>query len=84
MVFQPRFSIWLLMALVLMIAVILGLAIPAVDVYRTKEPHAHQGIDMSGTPTLAGWSGIQPPFWPRYGDFAFPRVLSRTMPYSWP
>lgn len=66
MALHPRISIRLLMALVLLIAVILGLSIPAVDVYRTKEPHTHLGIDTSDPPRLAGWGGIQPPFWPRY------------------
>jgi len=54
------------MAAVLLIAVTLGLTIPAVEVYRAKEHHVHMGIDMSETPTLASWAGIEPPFWPRY------------------
>jgi hypothetical protein len=62
-----RFTIRRLMALVVIIAVILGIALPAWEVYSAKEYHVHQGIDMSGgTPTLASWGGIQPPFWPRY------------------
>src|SRR5262245_53296854 len=66
MVIRPRISIRQLMAIVLALAVILWLALPAVEVYRTKEYHVHQGIDMRGTPTLAAWGGIEPPFWPRY------------------
>jgi hypothetical protein len=66
MAFRPRVSIRYIMAIVLFIAVILALAIPAIEVYRTKEYHTHMGIDTRGTPTLASWAGIQPPFWPRY------------------
>jgi hypothetical protein len=54
------------MVLVFVIALVLGLAIPAVEVYRTKEPHVHTGIDTTGVPILAAWGGIEPPFWPRY------------------
>jgi hypothetical protein len=61
-----RISIRRLMAIVLVFALILALAIPAVEVYQTKEPHVHMGIDMQGTPSLASWGGIEPPFWPRY------------------
>ena len=66
MAFRPRISIRFITAFVLFIAVILALAIPAAEVYRDKEYHTHLGIDTRGTPTLAGWSGIQSPFWPRY------------------
>jgi hypothetical protein len=66
MAFRPRISIRYITAIVLFIAVILALAIPAAEVYRAKEYHTHMGIDTRGTPTLTGWSGIQPPFWPRY------------------
>jgi hypothetical protein len=62
----PRISIRQVMALVSLVAVILALAIPAIEVYRSKESHVHTGVDTAGTPTLAGWGGIQPPFWPRY------------------
>ena len=62
----PRISIRILMAAVLLIAVILGLTIPAVEVYRAKEQHVHIGIDVSETPTLASSAGIEPPFWSRY------------------
>lgn len=61
-----RISIRKLMASILLIAVLLALAIPAVEVYQAKELHTHTGIDMREPPTLAGWGGIQPPFWPRY------------------
>jgi hypothetical protein len=54
------------MAIILLIAVALGIAIPAVEVYQAKEHHAHLGIHMSDPPTLSAWGGIQPPFWPRY------------------
>jgi len=54
------------MAMMLLIAVFLGLAIPAVEVYQAKEHHTHLGVDMGEPPTLAAWGGIQPPFWPRY------------------
>jgi hypothetical protein len=43
MAFRPRISIRYIMAIVLFIAVILALAIPAVEVYRTKEYHTHLG-----------------------------------------
>ena len=66
MAFRRRISIRSIMIIVFFIAVCLGLGIPAVEVYRTKEYHGHTGIDTRGTPTLAGWAGIQPPFWPRY------------------
>jgi hypothetical protein len=54
------------MAIILLIAVALGLAIPALEVCQAKERHAHLGIDMNEPPTLSAWGGIQPPFWPRY------------------
>jgi len=54
------------MAMILLIAVFLGLAIPAVEVYQAKEHHTHLGIDMSEPLTLYACGGIQPPFWPRY------------------
>jgi hypothetical protein len=63
---RPPISIRHLMAMILLIAVFLGLAIPAVEVYQAKEHHTHLGIDMSEPPTLSAWGGIQPPFWPRY------------------
>src|SRR3954453_17781247 len=63
---RPRISIRHLMAMMLLIAVFLGLAIPAVEVYQAKEHHTHLGVDMGEPPTLAAWGGIQPPFWPRY------------------
>ena len=66
MTFRPRISIRRVMAVVFFIAVILGLAIPAVEVYRTKGYHVHMGINIQGPPILASWGGIQPPFWPRY------------------
>jgi hypothetical protein len=59
--------------MILLIAVFLGLAIPAVEVYQAKEHHTHLGIDMSEPPTLSAWGGIQPPFWPRY----FKRLTGR-------
>jgi hypothetical protein len=54
------------MAIILLIAVSLGLAIPAVEVYQANGYHTHLGIDMSEPPILSAWGGIQPPFWPRY------------------
>jgi hypothetical protein len=54
------------MAVIFLVATILGLAVPAIEVYIANEHHVHQGIEISGTPTLASWAGIQPPFWPRY------------------
>lgn len=61
-----RRSIRRIMLLVLLIAIVLGLAVPAIEVYRAKEPHVHMGIDTRGAPVLASWAGIEPPFWPRY------------------
>jgi hypothetical protein len=53
-------------AVIFLVATMLGLAVPAIEVYTANEYHVHQGIEISGTPTLASWAGIQPPFWPRY------------------
>lgn len=66
MVFQPRISIRRLMAVVALVAVILALTIPAIEVYRAKENHVHTGVDSRQTPGLASGGGIEPPFWPRY------------------
>jgi hypothetical protein len=63
---RPKVSIRGLMALVLLCAIALGLGIPAVEVYSTKDYHTHTAVDVRGTPTLAGLGGVQPPFWPRY------------------
>ncbi|WP_165246862.1 hypothetical protein [Paludisphaera soli] len=60
-----RFTTRRLMALILAFAAVLGLAIPAAEVYRTKEYHVHVGVDPKG-PNVASWGGIEPPFWPRY------------------
>jgi hypothetical protein len=60
-----RFTTRRLIALILAFAVVLGLAIPAVEVYRAKEYHVHIGVDPSG-PAVSNWGGIEPPFWPRY------------------
>lgn len=63
---RPKVSIRALMAVVLVFAIALGLGIPAVEVYTTKDHHTHTAVDVRGTPTLAGLGGVQPPFWPRY------------------
>jgi hypothetical protein len=54
------------MAIVLLIAVGLGLAVPALEVYSAKDYHTHTAIDMRGTPCLTGMGGIEAPFWRRY------------------
>ena len=48
------------MAVIFLVATILGLAVPAIEVYIANEHHVHQGIEISGTPTLASWAGIRP------------------------
>lgn len=63
---RPRISIRHVMGIIFLIAVLLGLAIPAVEVYQANKYHTHLGVDTSDPPSLAGWGGIQPPFWPRY------------------
>jgi hypothetical protein len=54
MAFQPRVSIRYIMAIVLFIAVILALAIPAVEVYRTKEYHTHTKVVSNHPDGLTG------------------------------
>lgn len=63
--FRRRFTTRRLMSLILACAFVLGLAIPAAEVYRTKEYHVHIGVDPT-RPGVTSWGGIEPPFWPRY------------------
>lgn len=62
---RPRFTILRVMALILACALLLGLGLPAYEVYRAEEYHVHTGIDAS-VPTMVAAGGIWPPFWPRY------------------
>lgn len=54
------------MILIALIAVGLGLGLPAIEVYRTKDYHGHTGIDTARTPTLTARTWVEAPFWPRY------------------
>jgi hypothetical protein len=62
---MPRISIRQLLAFVTVIAVILWLGIPAIEVYRYKEYHVHQGTGSTKGSVVAQ-GGIPAPFWPRY------------------
>ncbi len=62
---MPRISIRQIMAIILLIAVMLRLGIPAFEVFTTKEYHVHQGVGPTKGSAVAQ-SGIPAPFWPRY------------------
>jgi hypothetical protein len=65
MVLRCRISTRYIMAIVFLIAVFLGPAILAVEVYEAKEYDVHTGIATKGATTLTTRGGIEPPFWPR-------------------
>ena len=60
-----RISIRQIMAIVLLLALVLGLGVPAVEVYTKPEYHMHQGSGANKYSVVAQ-SGIRAPFWPRY------------------
>ncbi len=60
-----RISIRKIMAIVLLVALVLGLGVPAVEVFSTPEYHVHQGAGANKYSVVAQ-SGIRAPFWPRY------------------
>jgi hypothetical protein len=63
---RPQVTIRTLLALILMISVVLGFGIPALEVLRTKQSHEHTYIGNNRGRWGLLIEFVDAPFWPRY------------------
>jgi hypothetical protein len=64
---RPRISIRWMMASVFVLALALGLGLPAIEVYGQPEYHLHGHIGLSNANPIYQWnSQHRSPFWQRY------------------
>ena len=74
----PRLTTRKIMTLVLILAVLLGLAIPAVRVHSDRSGHMHRWVTQANGKVMMISSGnFTSAFWPRYGNCLLGRSWRR-------
>jgi hypothetical protein len=63
---RPQVTLRTLLVLILVIGVVLGFGMPALEILRTKESHEHTSLGDSRGRWGMVIESVDAPFWPRY------------------